>query len=139
MAVSIDINYEGDLRCQATHGPSGTQLYTDAPVDNEGLGRSFSPTDLLATALGSCVMTILGIMAKRNDIDLKGTKVHVEKHMVADPLRRVGSLPVTVTFPPGLQLDDAMKTKLERAAHTCPVHQSLGEKVEAPIIFNFSE
>ena len=82
--VEINIEYSGDLRCRSTHGPSGCELITDAPVDNHGKGESFSPTDLVATALGSCVATIMGIYAQRNDFDLVGVKIHVEKHMSQD-------------------------------------------------------
>src|SRR5689334_23716500 len=99
MAVEIDLVYEGQLRCRATHGPSKAQLTTDAPVDNHGKGESFSPTDLVATALGSCVMTLMGIVAERNKLDIVGTKVHVVKEMIQQPVRRIGSLKVTVTVP----------------------------------------
>src|SRR5262245_63925363 len=99
MAVEIDVVYEGQLRCVATHGPSGTKLTTDAPVDNHGKGESFSPTDLVATALGTCVMTLMGIVAQRNNLDIAGTKVHVVKEMIQQPVRRIGALRVTVTVP----------------------------------------
>ncbi|QDT06793.1 OsmC-like protein [Rubripirellula lacrimiformis] len=135
MAVEIDILYRGGLHCEATHGPSGTSLETDAPTDNGGKGASFSPTDLVATALGTCVMTILGLVADRHDLDLSSTSVHVEKEMVADPVRRIGSLRTVVTVPAGLAIDDAMRTRLESAARKCPVHQSLHPKIDAPIDF----
>src|SRR4029434_7368244 len=99
MSVQIDSVYQGDLRCQSTHAPSGTQFFTDAPVDNHGKGESFSPTDLVATALGTCTMTLMGIVGERNQLDLAGTKVHVVKEMVQQPVRRIGSLRVTVTVP----------------------------------------
>src|SRR6185436_4689645 len=98
MAVEIDIVYQGQLRSVATHGPSRAKLTTDAPVDNHGKGESFSPTDLVATALGTCVMTVMGIVAERNQLDLAGTKVHVVKEMIQQPVRRIGALRVTVTF-----------------------------------------
>ncbi len=135
MAVEIDIEYRGGLRCDAVHVPSGISLHTDAPVDNGGSGASFSPTDLVATALGTCIVTTLALVAQRHDLDLAGTKVHVRKEMVTDPVRRIGGLPTRVTFPPGLSIDDAMRTRLERAAAKCPVHQSLHPDVDASIEF----
>ena len=131
--VTIRASYEGDLRCTAVHEPSGTVLRTDAPKDNEGLGESFSPTDLLATGLATCVMTILGIVGRRDGLDLRGMTAVVEKHMVTEPLRRVGRLPVTVTIP--VALDETSRRKLERAAHLCPVHQSILADIETSITF----
>ncbi len=137
MTVSVDIHiqYEGDLHCRAVHGPSGMTLTTDAPVDNGGRGEAFSPTDLVATALGTCMVTIMGIFAKTNNINLDGTQVHVIKDMVADPVRRIGSLTVTVTLPEGCILSDADMQKLKNAANTCPVKQSLHPGME--ILLNF--
>ncbi len=135
MAVEIDVVYAGHLRCDAVHCPSGMTLHTDAPVDNGGSGESFSPTDLVATALGTCVMTILGLVAARHEIDLTGTSVHVEKEMVTEPIRRIGSLRTVVTVPPGRVSDEAMRTRLEAAARKCPVHQSLHPDIHAPIEF----
>ena len=138
MAVEIDIVYEGQLHCAAKHGPSGVQLSTDAPVDNGGRGESFSPTDLVATALGTCIMTILGLMADRHQLDLRGTQVHVVKEMVQKPLRRIGALKTTVRFPAGLQISVEDRKRLEAAAHTCPVHQSIHPDIDAPIDFIYS-
>ena len=137
MAVEIDILYTGELRCEATHGPSGATLCTDAPTDNGGKGASFSPTDLVATALGTCVMTILGLVAQRHDIDLKGTQVHVTKEMITEPVRRVGSLRTVVTLPPGVIHDTAMRDRMESAARQCPVHKSLHPDIDAPIEFRY--
>jgi putative redox protein len=128
--VTISATYEGDLCCTAVHGPSEAQLQTDAPKDNEGLGRYFSPTDLVATALGTCILTTLGIVARRHDIDLLGCKATVEKHMNATP-RRIGRLPVQLTIKGNYT--DAQKKLLENTANTCPVHKSLHPDVEAPI------
>lgn len=135
MAVEIDIVYQGQLRCTATHGPSGAMLTSDAPVDNHGQGQSFSPTDLVATALGSCVMTIMGIVAERNQIDLTGTRIHVTKEMIQQPIRRIGRLPVTVTVPAekAAKVLLADRTKIEAAARHCPVHQSLHPDIDSPI------
>lgn len=137
MAVKIDVLYEGQLRCAATHGPSGATLTTDAPVDNHGKGESFSPTDLVATALGACVMTIMGIVAERNQIDLTGTHIHVEKEMIQQPIRRIGRLPVTVTIPAdkAAAVSATDRAKLEAAARHCPVHQSLHPDIDSPIEF----
>ena len=137
MAVEINLVYEGQLRCAATHGPSGAKLATDAPVDNHGKGESFSPTDLVATALGACVMTIMGIVAERNQIDLTGTRIHVTKEMVQQPIRRIGRLPVTVTIPAdqAAKVDAVERAKLEAAARHCPVHQSLHPDIDSPIEF----
>jgi len=129
--VEIQIVYRGELRCDATHGPSGTSLTTDAPVDNEGKGESFSPTDLVATALGTCMLTIMGIVARRHEIPLEGSTVTVKKLMVTEPVRRIGRLPVTITL--AHPLDDEQKRLLERAAHTCPVHKSLHPDIETPV------
>ena len=92
MAVTIDVEYVGDLHCEAVHGPSGIRLMTDAPVDNGGKGEAFSPTDLAATALGTCLVTIMGIVAQRHGWDLTGTRVRVVKEMTAVPMRRIGAL-----------------------------------------------
>lgn len=128
--VTITATYQGDLCCAATHGPSTATLSTDAPTDNEGLGRYFSPTDLVATALGTCILTTMAIVARRKGFALEGATVSVEKHMFDQP-RRIGRLPVTLRIP-GSYTDDQKKI-LERTAHTCPVHKSLHPDLEAPI------
>ena len=138
MAVEIKGEYTGDLGVTATHGPSGMQLTTDAPVDNGGKGESFSPTDLVATALGTCVLTILGLVAKRHEIDLKGSTVHVTKEMVADPIRRIGSLKTTVTIPADAVTEPSMRERMEAAARKCPVHKSLHPDCDAPIEFVYA-
>lgn len=135
MSVAIDIVYEGDLHCHATHQPSGEELSTDAPVDNGGKGETFSPTDLVATALGTCVVTIMGLIAKKNGFSIDGAKVHVVKDMVSDPVRRIGSLAVTVTAPIGSQISEANRQKLENAAKVCPVKQSLHPDIKISIDF----
>lgn len=139
MAVEIDVVYEGQLRCVATHGPSQSQLTTDAPVDNHGQGESFSPTDLVATALGTCVMTLMGIIAERNSLDIIGTKVHVEKEMIQQPVRRIGALRVMVTVPAdkAAKLTETDRKKMETAALHCPVHKSLHPEIDAPIVFDY--
>jgi putative redox protein len=135
--VEMSIRYLGGLRCEAVHGPSDTRLITDAPTDNMGKGESFSPTDLVATALGSCILTTMGIVAQRQGIDMAGARVHVAKEMVTSPHRRIGRLPVTIHMPRELSEDD--RKRLENAAHTCPVHRSLHPDVEAPISFRWGD
>jgi len=131
--VAIQFEYQGDLHCKAVHGPSGTELTTDAPKDNQGRGESFSPTDLVATALGTCILTTMGIMARTLEIDIAGATATVEKEMTTSPPRRIASLSVKIHVPQ--PLSDENKQKLERAAHTCPVHRSLHPDVQAPIEF----
>jgi len=137
MSVEMNIEYQGQLRCRAQHGPSGVTLFTDAPVDNHGRGESFSPTDLVATALGACLLTIMGIVADRNGLDIAGTKVHVSKEMIQTPVRRIGRLPVTITFgaEQAARLSETDRAKLENAARHCPVHQSLHPDIEMPMTF----
>jgi len=135
MAVEINITYEGGLHCAAIHGPSKQTLTTDAPVDNGGKGAAFSPTDLVATALGACMVTIMGLVAQRHNWDLTGTQVQVIKEMTADPVRRIGALKVTVKLPPGGGLLPADRAKLEQAAWACPVKQSLHPDVRVEIQF----
>lgn len=135
MAVDIDIVYTGDLHCEATHRPSGARLVTDAPLDNGGKGEAFSPTDLCATSIGACLVTTMALVAARHGIELRGTKVHVVKEMVADPRRRIGALRTTVTFPAGLALAPEKRSLLEATARACPIAQSLGPNVEVPVEF----
>jgi len=121
--VEVTVDYEGALRTRAVHGPSGGSIETDAPVDNHGKGERFSPTDLVAAALGSCILTVMGIVAERHGWALAGARVRTEKRMVEDPVRRIGSLGVDLWFPAGLP-EEARKPLL-RAAESCPVKQSL--------------
>ena len=129
--VHIDIEYTGGLRCQAVHGPSSRTLETDAPVDNHGRGESFSPTDLVATAMGTCMATVMGIYAEAHGINLTGMRVSVSKEMTATPPRRIARLSTEIRFPAGVVKNDT----LERVALTCPVHQSLHPEVEKPVTF----
>ncbi|TWU33384.1 OsmC family protein [Novipirellula artificiosorum] len=135
MSVAIQSVYLGELRVQSTHGPSQRVLTTDAPVDNGGRGSDFSPTDLVATALGSCLLTILALVAERHQIDLSGSTVSVTKEMVAQPVRRIGRLESIVTIPAARVDDLQMRERLEAAARKCPVHQSLHPSIDAPISF----
>ena len=135
--LQIQVNYEGQLRCRATHGPSGNELVTDAPVDNHGKGESFSPTDLVATGLGTCMTTVMGIYAQQHDIDLTGMQATVGKVMTAEPPRRIARLEVKISMP--LPESHPKAEALQRAAHTCPVHQSLLKEVEIPVEFTWAE
>jgi putative redox protein len=133
--VEITTVYNGQLRTTATHGPSGNTLITDAPKDNMGRGEAFSPTDLVATALATCVLTTMGIVAQRNNLDMDGATARVTKEMVSTPTRRIGRLAVTVHMPKALAPED--RQRLENAAHACPVHKSLHPDVDAPITFTW--
>jgi putative redox protein len=133
MSVQIDIAYQGQLRCEATHGPSGNQFVTDAPVDNHGKGESFSPTDLVATALGTCMLTVMGVFAQRHEVDLTGARVTVLKDMTATAPRRIAKLTTELRVP--LPETHPLREALERTALTCPVHQSLHPDVEKPVRF----
>lgn len=119
----IDSVYQGELRCKASHGPSGTELETDAPTDNQGKGERFSPTDLVATSLSTCMLTIMGIVAERHGWDLKGCEARVEKTMTSEAPRRIAQLTVWVCLP--AHLDTQQRALLQRAAEQCPVKLSL--------------
>ena len=135
--VPLTIVYRGELRCLATHGPSAVELVTDAPKDNHGRGESFSPTDLVAAAFGTCMLTIMGIAAKRDGINLEGTQIAVEKHMTAVPPRRIARLVAHFTMPAGIPV--ASHAPLERAAHTCPVALSLHADVVQEVVFTWPQ
>jgi len=135
MAVEIDVEYQGDLHCRAVHGPSQGILTTDAPVDNGGKGELFSPTDLVAAGLGSCILTVMGLVARRRDIDLTGATARVTKEMARAPVRRIGRLTVTVTFPGTLTLSAEDRLLLEKTADLCPVKQSLHPDLAVVIRF----
>ena len=131
----ITVEYKGELRTKAKHLQSGNELITDAPIDNHGKGEAFSPTDLVATALASCILTIMGIVAERRNIDLKGTTSEVTKVMWENP-RRIAEIHVDIYFK--TNISDQYRKVLEKAAHSCPVHQSLHDEfVEKKIKFNY--
>lgn len=134
MAVEINGQYQGALRVSSIHGPSGTQIETDAPVDNQGKGERFSPTDLVVASLASCMLTIMGIVAARDQIDLSSTTYHAEKHMAADSPRRIAKIVIEFSLPKTLTTDQ--RKKLENAARTCPVHHSLSRDIEQVVSFN---
>lgn len=126
--VTIDLTYQGGLRCSATHQPSGNVIQTDAPLDNNGRGEAFSPTDLVATALGACMATVMGIVAERKAISLEGLEIQVRKHMSEDAPRRIARLELDIRMP--LASSHPERKLLESAARGCPVHHSLHPDIE---------
>jgi len=136
MAVEMRGEYLGNLKVRSTHGPSGATVDTEAPVDNGGTGGGFSPTDLVATAVGACMLTVMGIVAKRDAIPLEGATFRVEKHMNADP-RRIARLPIAFRLPAGLGAD--ARKKLEAAAMACPAKRSLLAEIEVHVTFEYPD
>ncbi|HET7321550.1 MAG TPA: OsmC family protein [Longimicrobiaceae bacterium] len=134
MAVEITGSYTGKLKMELTHGPSGAVIRTDAPKDNQGDGSSFSPTDLLAAALGSCAVTTMAIVAAREGISFGEASFRIEKHMRSDP-RRVARLPLTIRMPS--DLDTGQRHRLEQIARGCPVARSLSPEVEVEMEFEY--
>ena len=134
--VEINAVYVGNLRCSATHGPSGSKIETDAPVDNCGKGERFSPTDLAASSLGLCMMTIMGIYAEKNGVDLGRTTARVLKEMTAEPPRRIAKLTVEIAVP--LSADHPRREAIERAAMSCPVFLSLHPEIEKDVHFSWN-
>ncbi len=132
--MTAEIIYTGELRTDCKHVKSGTTIETDAPTDNKGKGERFSPSDLIAAALGSCIITTIGIKMEEGDLNFSGTKVSVTKVMVSNP-RRVGEFIVDIRFPKELQLDDKQKTMVENLAHACPVAKSLHPDLKQTINF----
>ena len=130
--VSVNIVYQGDLHCEAVH-PSGSVIETDAPKDNHGKGEKFSPTDLVAAALGTCILTVMGIAAKKLDVNIAGATAQVQKEMTTVPIRRIGRLAVKVHIP--TRVSDEHKEILEYAALHCPVHKSLHSDIQSPVQF----
>lgn len=137
MSVEITGRYAANLRVELKHGPSGTEIHTAAPVDNHGDGSSFSPTDLVAAALGSCMLSIMAIIAERDGIDLSDCRFSVHKHMTAEPPRRIDRLPLTIHMPAGLT--PSQRKKLERGAMTCPVHRSLLPEIDKDVSFVYPD
>jgi putative redox protein len=133
--VQIDAIYEGKLRCKATHTESGATLLTDAPKDNQGNGESFSPTDLVATAVGTCMLTTMGIAANRHEIDFTGAKVRVRKEMTSEPPRRIAKLTIEISGPASVA--ESNRLMLEKAAIGCPVSKSLHPDVQTGIVFHW--
>ncbi len=125
--------YQGDLHCEATHGPSGKVIETDAPTDNKGKGQAFSPTDLVGAALSSCILTTMAIVAERDGVAFTNAKAECEKVMTDTPKRRIGELRLKITLPSSIPLD--YRKKIEHVAHACPVHRSLHPDLQIPVEF----
>ena len=132
--ATATIIYLGDLRTEATHVQSGNKIVTDPPVDNRGRGEAFSPTDLLATSLGTCMITIMGITAKEQNFSIDGTTCTITKIMAAEP-RRVSEIHAVINFP--FSFSDEIKSILEHAANTCPVVYSIHPDIKKVITFNY--
>lgn len=135
MSVKIQGKYLGNLRVESTHGPSGTVIETDAPLDNHGKGERFSPTDTVVAALASCMLTIMGIVAERDQIDMQGVSYEAEKHMATDSPRRIARIVIKFSMPSALS--EPQRKKLENAAKTCPVHHSLSPEIVMDISFSY--
>ncbi len=132
MGVVIEGRYLGAKKVRLVHEPSGAELVTDAPRDNQGEGSSFSPTDLVAGALAACMLTILGIAAERDGVDVSGTEFRIEKHMESNP-RRIGAVDVVLRLP--ARIPPEQRERLERAARTCPVLRSLHSDIRVDARF----
>ncbi|MFP6876813.1 MAG: OsmC family protein [Roseibacillus sp.] len=133
--IEISIDYEGELHCAAVHGPSGATLGTDAPVDNNGRGEAFSPTDLVATALATCMATVMGIAAQRKKVPIEGMKIKVRKHMSEDLPRRISKLEVEIDMP--IPEEHPEKKLLQSTVLGCPVHHSIHPEIEVPITWRW--
>lgn len=134
--AQIEIVYKGGLRSTATHEPSKATLSTDSPKEEDGFGENFSPTDLIAAALGSCILGVMGIFAKRHQISLEGAKATVKKLMSENP-QRITRLEVVVQMPPGIA--QKYRAALERVSHSCPVSKSLAPGIEQPVVFLYPD
>ncbi|MBY0487045.1 MAG: OsmC family protein [Flavobacteriaceae bacterium] len=133
MATS-KVTYLGELRTSSIHLQSGTEIITDAPIDNNGKGEAFSPTDMVANSLATCMLTVMGIKARDLGVDFSGSTAEVTKVMAAEP-RRISE--IHITFQMNLEADDKTKTILERTGMTCPVHFSLHPDIKKEIVFNW--
>jgi uncharacterized OsmC-like protein len=134
--MTASVVYEGHLRCTATHLQSGTAIETDAPTDNKGKGERFSPTDMVCVALGTCAITTMGIKAQDMGIELAGTTIDIQKHMVSDP-RRIGKIDVVIRFPQTLNLSEKDRVILERVGNNCPVVKSLSPDVNIHLVYEW--
>ena len=136
MAITIKTTYQGDLRTEARHLQSNTAIITDAPLDNNGKGEAFSPTDLVCAALGSCMLTIMGIVAQREQIVLDGTSIEITKIMSASP-RKIAEIILNFKVPTDAKVSEVQKQKLIHAAHTCPVALSLAADIVQTVTFEW--
>ena len=136
--VEIQIAYLGQLRCDAKHGPSGMRLTTDAPVDNKGKGEAFSPTDLVATALGTCMLTTMAIRTMDRSYPLDESTIAVKKHMTQTLPRRIETLEVSIRVPRGEEIDAEGRERLAHAAHHCPVRLSILDAIAVPVTIDWA-
>lgn len=134
--MTSKVTYTGELRTTCNHVRSGNEFITDAPIDNNGLGQAFSPTDTVATGLASCMLTVMGIKATNLEVDLTDAVAKVTKHMASDP-RRISKIEVDFLLP--ALVSDKNRTILERTANSCPVHYSLHPDIEKVITFNWTK
>lgn len=132
--MTAKVTYEGDLRTTCLHLRSGNEFTTDAPIDNQGLGQAFSPTDTVATGLASCMITVMGIKARDLEVDLSGSTAEVTKHMATDP-RRIAKIEVRFELPEAVS--EKNRKILERTGNTCPIHYSLHPDIEKKIEFHW--
>ncbi len=133
--VKVCVEYQGELRSEVLHDPSGSTFMTDAPVDNQGKGEGFSPTDLCAAALGSCLSTIIGIQSKSLGVDIRGLWIEVIKRMSSDLPRRIASIEVDLWFP--VLIGPEERSVIEKAARDCPVHHSLHPGISVTLRFHW--
>ena len=133
--MTAKVTYLGELRTTCEHLKSGNEFITDAPTDNNGLGRAFSPTDTVATGLGSCMITVMGIKARDLGVDLKGSTVNVTKHMASNP-RRISKIEITMALP--ANVSEKNQKILERTGNSCPVHHSLHPDIEKVILYDWA-
>ncbi len=134
--VTFTAEYLGGLKCRAVHSPSGSAMITDAPLDNGGTASTFSPTDLVATGLLTCIMTTIALMAERHELKLEGMHGKIEKIMRTSPPRRIERLNIDMHMP--IAEDHPLAEKLKAAAHSCPVHLSLHPEIQENIIWNWA-
>jgi putative redox protein len=134
--MTSSVIYEGSLRTVATHLQSGSDFETDAPTDNQGKGERFSPTDLVGTALASCMLTTMAIRARHMEPVLRGVRIDVLKTMAANP-RRISGLDLTFHFPAGFNATEAQRMELEEIAWTCPVKESIHPEISLHVVFNW--
>lgn len=137
--ATIHIDYLGELRTDCTHLQSGTRIHTDAPTDNQGRGEAFSPTDLVANALGTCIITTMAIFARRQSIELKGSRLDVTKIMTSQPPRRIARIEIDLVLHTESMPDEETRIQLEKVAHTCPVAISLHPDVEQVVRIRWEE
>ncbi|GAB3801962.1 OsmC family protein [Spirosoma humi] len=137
--ATIHIDYLGELRTECIHLQSGTHINTDAPTDNQGRGEAFSPTDLVANALGTCIITTMAIFARRDSIELKGSKLDVTKIMSSQPPRRIARIEIDLTLQTNGLPDEATRARLEAIAHSCPVAISLHPDIEQAVSIRWEE